>query len=113
MRSWFPAREIKWLTEDSYYIGTRSIDGLNVTYAGVQLPQLIEAHCFCPAGFEWGYDGDAPRQLAFAVLMHRTNDQSLAINLTEKFTKEVISVLDNAWVLDDAFIDKFVQENTG
>jgi len=105
--------EINCLTEDNCYIGTRSIDGLNVTHAGVQVPQLIEAHCFCAAGFEWGYDGDAPRQLAFAVLMHRTNDQSLALNLTGKFTSDVVAVLDNDWVLDDAFIDRFIQENTG
>lgn len=109
----FPVREINFLTEDNCYIGTRSIDGLSVTHAGVQVPQLTEVHCFCDAGFEWGYDGDAPRQLAFAVLTHRTNDQSLARNLTEKFTSEVVAVLDNDWVLDDAFIDKFIQENKG
>ena len=111
MKSWFPVHEINWLTDDNCYIGTRSIDGLKVTYAGVQVPHYVETHCFCPAGFEWGYDGDAPLQLAFALLMHRTNDRSLALNLAEKFTIEVIAVLDNDWVLENAFIDKFVQEN--
>ena len=60
---------------------------------------------FSPAGFEWTYQGDGPRQLALALLADHLDDGQKALALTEMFMRDVVSVLDNAWRLTSDEID--------
>ena len=45
---------------------TRTPDGTNVTYGGVRMPQPAVWHS--PDGYEWGYGGSGPADLALNIL---------------------------------------------
>ncbi len=87
------------------YEGGRSLDGALVTVDGVPLNPRFDLKRYSPAGFEWTYEGDGPRQLALALLADHLGDDARAMSLTERFMREVVSVLDNAWLLTSADID--------
>ena len=87
------------------YEGGRGLDGAVVTVDGRPLNPRFDLKRYSPAGFEWTYEGDGPRQLALALLADHLGDDAKARALTEKFMREVVSVLDNAWDLTSADID--------
>jgi hypothetical protein len=79
------------------YEGGRSLDGAVVTVDGAPLDPRFDIRRFSPAGFEWTYVGDGPRQLALALLADHLGDERRALALTEDFMRTVIAELDNAW----------------
>ncbi len=81
------------------YEGSRGLGGAQVTVDGAPLDPRFEVRAFSPAGFEWTYEGDGPRQLALALLCDHLGDTQRALALTEPFMREVVATLDNAWEL--------------
>jgi uncharacterized protein DUF6166 len=81
------------------YEGGRSLDGAVVTVDGKPLDPRFDLKRFSAMGFEWTYEGDGPRQLALALLADYLGDDAKALALTERFMRDVVSVLDNAWRL--------------
>jgi hypothetical protein len=79
------------------YEGGRSLDGAVVTVDGTPLDPRFDIRRFSPAGFEWTYVGDGPRQLALALLTDHLGDEHRALALSEDFMRTVIAELDNAW----------------
>jgi hypothetical protein len=70
-----------------------------VTVDGRKLDPRHDIRVFSPAGFEWTYEGDGPRQLALAILADHLGDAARALALTEQFMRDVVADLDNAWSL--------------
>ena len=97
------------MAEKVKYEGSRTIDGLVVTFNGTPLQAYTDIKSFCPAGFEWGYYGDASKQLAFALLMHHTNDRAISLSLADTFASDVVSNLDNHWTLSSKEIEGFLK----
>ncbi len=87
------------------YEGGRSLDGAVVTVDGRPLDPRFDIRRFSPAGFEWTYIGDGPRQLALAILADHLGETERALTLTEAFMRAVVAELDNAWRLTGAEID--------
>ena len=87
------------------YIGARTIDGIKVTVDDKPLDERIDIHLFSDNGFEWTYEGDAPQQLALAILAEHLGDDNRALELAGRFMRQVIAELDNEWVLTDAEIN--------
>ena len=87
------------------YEGGRSLDGAIVTVDGRPLNPRFNLKRFSAMGFEWTYEGDGPRQLALALLADHLGDDQKALALTERFMREVVSVLDNAWCMTGEEID--------
>ena len=87
------------------YSGARTIDGIQVTVDGQPLDERVDIHQFTDGGFEWSYEGDAPQQLALALLADHLDDNEQALALCSRFTRQVIANLDNEWVLSSADID--------
>ena len=87
------------------YEGGRSLDGAVVTVDDQPLNPRFDLKKFSPAGFEWTYEGDGPRQLALAILADHLDDPARALALTERFMVEVVAELDNAWRLTSDEID--------
>jgi Family of unknown function (DUF6166) len=79
------------------YEGGRSLEGAVVTVDGAPLDPRFDIRRFSPAGFEWTYVGDGPRQLALAMLADHLGDERRALALTEGFMRSVVAELDNAW----------------
>ena len=71
------------------YEGGRSLDGAVVTVDGKRLDPRYDIRRFSPAGFEWTYEGDGPRQLALALLADHLGDPQRALALTEGFMRAV------------------------
>src|SRR4051794_14816037 len=87
------------------YEGGRGLAGATVTVDGAPLDPRFEVKRFSPAGFEWTYEGDGPRQLALALLCDHLGDPQRALALTERFMQEVVADLDNAWMLTSEDIE--------
>jgi hypothetical protein len=68
-----------------------------------------------PSGFEWGYGGSGPAQLALALLLDYTDDEELALAEYKAFKTEVVSQLectgpDGCWRLTGREIDAALRE---
>ena len=65
------------------YAGDRTIDGVQVLVDGVPLDPHYDLQRYTDNGFEWSYEGDEPRQLAFAILFdHILGDAARAMRST-------------------------------
>ena len=87
------------------YEGWRSLDGALVTVDGKPLPPRYDLRTLSKSGFEWTYEGAGPAQLALALLADHLSDDAAALRHYERFMREVVAVLDNAWRLTGADID--------
>ena len=88
------------------YSGMRTIDGIVVTVDGAPLDKRFDIRIFDEKGFEWSYEGSAPRQLALAILADHFDDADMACSKVESFMKSVIANLDNDWTLTGSEIDE-------
>ena len=79
------------------YEGARTIDGIRVLVDGKPLDERTDIQLFSTSGFEWTYAGDAPRQLALALLANYLNDDTRALELSEAFMKAVVTDFNNDW----------------
>jgi hypothetical protein len=72
------------------YEGKR-IHGLtDVRVDGVPLNPRLDLWKHSVTGFEWGYTGSGPAQLALAILADLLEDDERALNLYQRFKWEVI-----------------------
>ena len=88
-----------------HYSGQRTIDGLVVTVDGEPLDPRFDLETYDDKGFEWSYEGSAPRQLAFAILADHLPDAAQARSKVEGFMIEVVAGLDNGWTLSTTEIN--------
>jgi Family of unknown function (DUF6166) len=87
------------------YEGVRSLDGAIVTVDGKKLPPRLDLKALSRAGFEWTYEGAGPAQLALALLADHLGDDQAALARYDRFMRDVVADLDNAWRLTSADID--------
>ena len=87
------------------YEGTRSLAGAIVTVDGKPLPPRLDLRALSKAGFEWTYEGAGPAQLALALLADHFSDDQQALQHYQRFMREVVANLDNAWRLTSDDID--------
>ena len=71
-----------------------------------------------PSGFEWGYGGSGPAQLALALLLNYTGDEAFALDHYKEFKTELVNQLDCAgsegrWRLTASEIDAILHETPG
>lgn len=100
------------------YLGTRgAVRGyclVIVSEGGdiMELPARLDLVNHSPTGFEWGYGGSGPAQLALAILAHHTRDDRTAIELHQQFKWDVIARLDKAgWNLTADEIDAWFKHS--
>ena len=70
--------------------------------------QLIWNHS--PDGFNWGYSGSGPAQLALAILLEFTTIQSTAIRLHQQFKSDVIAGLRGNFELPTEVVERWIKE---
>ena len=89
------------------YHGWRSGYAVDVTVNGRPLEPRFDLWYHSPTGFEWGYSGSGPAQLALALLAdHIGNDQE-ALEHYHRFKFAVIAELPGRqWTLTDREIDE-------
>lgn len=71
-----------------------------------ELPLRLDLSNHSPTGFEWGYGGSGPAQLALAILADALGDDQRALRLYQHFKWEVVANLarDRAWGLDSLLV---------
>lgn len=64
-----------------------------------------------PDGFEWGYGGSGPAQLALALVYHATGDRRLAERMHQSFKFRVVGrMAGDMWILTQAEVLEAVGE---
>jgi hypothetical protein len=92
------------------YEGHRTRKGVEVTVNGRLLNPRLDLHNHSPGGFEWGYGGSGPAQLALALLADHLGDDEHALNLYQRFKWQVIAELPRkCWVLTSREVDEALQ----
>ena len=71
-----------------------------VTVNGIPLNLRLDLWNHSPTGFEWGYGGSGPAQLALALLADYLGDDKMAVARHQDFKHAVITRLDQrGWTL--------------
>lgn len=79
------------------YRGERTIDGIAVTVDGRPLDDARGVQAFSRNGFEWGYEGPEPTQLALAILVDHWGDPPRALAGCRAFMRDVTANFGNEW----------------
>ena len=111
-------------TDDRVYHGLRGPDGTcHVIVVSVDailgrpLPLRLDLLNKSPTGFEWGYEGSGPAQLALALCADASGDDAAALRVFHLFKSHVVSRLprDEPWTLTLADVRRHcrdLQEDT-
>jgi hypothetical protein len=91
------------------YQGDRTIDGLSVTVNGRPLPQRTDIKTISENGFEWSYEGEAPAQLALAILADHTGSAERALRLCQPFMKHIVANFNNEWEMTSDDVEDAVK----
>ena len=75
------------------------------------LPLHLEVFNHSPAGFEWGYGGSGPAQLALALLMDATGDERLALRNYQDFKFRFVADWGETWRISAKEIQDFAAKN--
>jgi hypothetical protein len=77
----------------------------------VPLKLYTEIQNHSPTGFEWGYGGSGPAQLALAILCDFTRDAELASELHQSFKADFIATLPkDEWRISEKEIKVWLDE---
>ena len=88
------------------YEGKRQGYAVSVTVDGRRLNPRFDLWNHSPTGFEWGYGGSGPAQLALAILADHCRDDEQALNWYQRFKWAVIAELPHrGWTLTGEEID--------
>jgi hypothetical protein len=91
------------------YTGTRTPEGCTVTVRenghARPLPLHLSLRRHSPSGFEWGYGGSGPAQLALAMCFDTLRDRTAALDVYQAFKRDVIAAIStDQWTVTEADI---------
>ena len=92
------------------YTGDRTIDGVQVMVDGAPLDPRFDLKTLSELGFEWGYEGTAPTQLALALAADVFGDDALALKVCDTLMKRVVANFANGWVMTEGDIKDAVSD---
>ena len=91
------------------YMGIRQGEVTTVTVDGAPLPLRLDLRAFSEEGFEWGYVGSGPNQLALAILAHELGEKR-ALGNYRSFCEVTLARLKmDTWVLEGDQIEMSLQ----
>ncbi len=86
--------------------GRRTATGTEVSVDGAPLDARLDLRDFRAGGFEWGYEGSGPSQLALAILADHAGPEA-ALRDYRTFMRQVIAeIADDDWQLSADDIDQ-------
>src|SRR6185503_4138101 len=89
------------------YEGRRLGHACVVTVNNAPLNPRLDLWNHSPTGFEWGYGGSGPAQLALALLADHLRDDRRALECYQAFKHAVVSKLpEGGWTLSSADIEQ-------
>ncbi len=94
------------------YTGRREGERVTVTVDGQPLDPRVDIRDFQAAGFEWGYQGSGPSQLALAILAEHAGPQA-ALGTYRNFVQAIIAEIDtDSWRLTSEEFDQRIAQTT-
>ena len=92
------------------YEGRRESGIAHVSVNGVPLNPRLDLRKHSVTGFEWGYEGSGPAQLALAILAEELQDDKLATERYHMFKRVIVAKLAYAeWSLTSDEIERVLQ----
>ena len=92
------------------YEGRREGYAVLVTVNGNPLNPRLDLWNHSPTGFEWGYCGSGPAQLALALLADHLSDDRQALDIYQRFKWAVVAELPKrGWTLTSHGIDQALE----
>jgi hypothetical protein len=92
------------------YEGRRQGYAVIVTVDGRSLNPRLDLYNHSPTGFEWGYCGSGPAQLALAILADHLADDRQALDVYQRFKWAVVTKLPKKrWMLNSLVIDNILR----
>jgi hypothetical protein len=92
------------------YEGRRKGSAVIVTVDGLPLDPRLDLCSHSPTGFEWGYGGSGPAQLALALLADHAGDDEEAVMLHQDFKRVVVARLPyRGWELTGPQMDSWLE----
>ena len=92
------------------YEGHRQGYAVIVTVDGRRLNPRLDLWNHSPTGFEWGYGGSGPAQLALAILADHCVSDTEAFNFHHRYKWAVIAELPRRWTVTSDEIDAVLQK---
>ncbi len=92
------------------YEGRREGSVTEVIVDGSPLNPRLDLWNHSPTGFEWGYGGSGPAQLALALLADHLGDDEMAVKLHQQFKFAIVSGLPyQGWQLTSEQITEILE----
>lgn len=99
------AERTKGCGEEDVWIAENGID----TLLPVEPSQKVVNHA---PGFQWGYAGSGPSQLALAILLDYTKGNvAISKNFYQRFKFEFVAKWQDSWSITDIEIHDWMKEN--
>jgi hypothetical protein len=95
------------------YTGYRGHNGAVVLVDGRLLPLRLDLANHSPTGFEWGYGGSGPAQLALALIADATGNDEEAITWHQDLKWAVVQSLPDRWTLTRSQIREILNDIKG
>ena len=95
------------------YRGKRILDThyteVSVNNVALPLQPSLKIRNHSPTGFEWGYKGSGPSQLALAILLDCLGDKDMALKYYHKFKGAFVSKCEDSWEITEDDILKWLR----
>lgn len=62
-----------------------------------------------PDGFEWGYSGSGPAQLALALLLDATGDKGISLRYHQEFKEKFVALFGDSWQITAEQVQRWVK----
>lgn len=96
------------------YEGSREGHAIVVTVNGRPLNPRLDLWNHSPTGFEWGYGGSGPAQLALALLAEHLGDNDRTLELHQEFKWAVVAKLPRrGWTLTSVQVQEAIDSLAG
>lgn len=93
----------------SIYKGMRRTDVTSVTVDDVPLQPRLDLRALSQNGYEWGYVGSGPYQLALDILAHEIGDRRALGNYRSFCENTIARLKSDTWVLQGDQIEVSLQ----
>lgn len=102
------------LQSGTYFTGTRRFGEVIVTVDGQPLPPRLDLMNHSPDGFEWGYAGSGPAQLALAILAICLDDIE-AVKYHQHFKAKYVQHIpkEKSWSISRIQVQNLINEIKG
>ena len=78
------------------------------------LPARLEVVNHSPTGFEWGYNGSGPAQLALAILCDHLGNPKLALKFYQEFKQQIIATIPTDYfIITDSQVNDWLKTAIG